>query len=431
MGQTPTDASVTGTPTALAVDTDRVLLEFPDGKGARLLITESGALGIDVGGHVVVRPVEVWHALALSAQSPPNEPAPARSPDRTPPKDIECTAEKYQSWYCQWPMCQCEKKQEPPNEPAELPAHWNVMEGRTLWHIETDIGDPSGAGRAICSLPKSMKAEAHLIVDAVNALKASKEASATETARPDDPLLCSACGNPLPEGGCNLKSRCNAAAQVNVAAPVIDVATMKESHRTTYWVRIAVGDRELTPSYSAIKGRSEYEAASWRWLLLDEPKPDITTFDDTPAAAATPAPEPVAPALQRIFDFIMAGDAPHWPSLPQTDLASRYYVSLCDLIANEYDAALTSPAPEPVRWMWNAGGEFFRTTRPTSVPHQWTPLYTHPPEVREALRLLKNAMERMDRARNVLTDGKPRQDCNWGMLDTSDLRAALSKGDAK
>ena len=65
---------MTGTPTAPAVDTDRVLLEFPDGKGARLLITESGALGIDVGGHVVVRPVEVWHALALSAQSPPGTP---------------------------------------------------------------------------------------------------------------------------------------------------------------------------------------------------------------------------------------------------------------------------------------------------------------------------------------------------------------------
>lgn len=37
-----------------------------------------------------------------------------------------------------------------------------------------------------------------------------------------------------------------------------------------------------------------------------------------------------------------------------------------------------------------------------------------------------DALDRMDRARNILTDGNPRPDCNWGMLDTSDLRAALS-----
>jgi hypothetical protein len=38
--------------------------------------------------------------------------------------------------------------------------------------------------------------------------------------------------------------------------------------------------------------------------------------------------------------------------------------------------------------------------------------------------LLARAIERMDRARNILTDGNPRPECNWGMLDTSDLKAA-------
>lgn len=36
------------------------------------------------------------------------------------------------------------------------------------------------------------------------------------------------------------------------------------------------------------------------------------------------------------------------------------------------------------------------------------------------------ALERMDRARNILTSGNPTPTCNWGMLDTSDLRALLS-----
>lgn len=41
--------------------------------------------------------------------------------------------------------------------------------------------------------------------------------------------------------------------------------------------------------------------------------------------------------------------------------------------------------------------------------------------------LLREALERMDRARNILTKGKPTPDCNWGMLDTTSLRAALAQ----
>jgi len=39
---------------------------------------------------------------------------------------------------------------------------------------------------------------------------------------------------------------------------------------------------------------------------------------------------------------------------------------------------------------------------------------------------LRGAIERMDRARSILTGGKPSPECNWGMLDTSDLVGALS-----
>ena len=37
--------------------------------------------------------------------------------------------------------------------------------------------------------------------------------------------------------------------------------------------------------------------------------------------------------------------------------------------------------------------------------------------------LLAACLERMDRARRILADGNPRPECNWGMLDTSDIRA--------
>lgn len=42
----------------------------------------------------------------------------------------------------------------------------------------------------------------------------------------------------------------------------------------------------------------------------------------------------------------------------------------------------------------------------------------------EAQGKLNNAIERMDRARHILTDGNPRPDCMWAMLDTADLNAA-------
>jgi hypothetical protein len=39
---------------------------------------------------------------------------------------------------------------------------------------------------------------------------------------------------------------------------------------------------------------------------------------------------------------------------------------------------------------------------------------------------LRDLADRADRARSILTDGKPTPSCNWGMLDTTVARAALS-----
>jgi len=46
-------------------------------------------------------------------------------------------------------------------------------------------------------------------------------------------------------------------------------------------------------------------------------------------------------ALERLRDLIHEGNAPHWPGLPQIDLASRWYVILCDAIMGEYERAAT------------------------------------------------------------------------------------------
>ncbi len=46
--------------------------------------------------------------------------------------------------------------------------------------------------------------------------------------------------------------------------------------------------------------------------------------------------------------------------------------------------------------------------------------------LREAL---VGACTRMERARDILTDSNPRPECNWGLLDTKALRAALAQPD--
>ena len=50
---------------------------------------------------------------------------------------------------------------------------------------------------------------------------------------------------------------------------------------------------------------------------------------------------------------------------------------------------------------------------------------------RELLEALKDAAARMSTARNLLTDGNPRPECNWGMLNASDLYAAIAKAAAE
>lgn len=83
-------------------------------------------------------------------------------------------------------------------------------------------------------------------------------------------------------------------------------------------------------------------------------------------------------------------------------------------------------AQEPVAWVDDDLEIHFGRTHPDFSGNNWKPLYTTPPTAQAAMlrAALAKAIERMDRARGILTNDNPRPECNWGMLDTSDLRAA-------
>jgi len=66
-----------------AMNTDRELWREPPGDyyANSIHLTEKGGIGINVGGHVIVRTLEQWHA----ALNQPNERALAAPPSETPP----------------------------------------------------------------------------------------------------------------------------------------------------------------------------------------------------------------------------------------------------------------------------------------------------------------------------------------------------------
>ena len=92
---------------------------------------------------------------------------------------------------------------------------------------------------------------------------------------------------------------------------------------------------------------------------------------------------------------------------------------------------------EPVAWM-NGNLEYddlvtnadknnmFHANYAFYQKHLTIPLFTAPPQPQTVADALEMALNRMDRARNILTNGKPSRECNWGMLDTSDIRNLIT-----
>ena len=127
-------------------------------------------------------------------------------------------------------------------------------------------------------------------------------------------------------------------------------------------------------------------------------------------------------------------------------LTDEDYVALSRGFAvNKYQARAIEQAilnkqaekAQPVAWVWRSREPEWYPTKwhagaepPVSLVSRaleigWEPLYAHPPTPSALLEAAEKAADCMDRARNVLTQGSPRPECNWGMLDTADFRAAI------
>jgi hypothetical protein len=77
---------------------------------------------------------------------------------------------------------------------------------------------------------------------------------------------------------------------------VCDVLTLQHSSGfPDHFTRIKRGDRYLTVHMSKIKGRCEYHAAEFDWLLSGAAKPDILAFDDTEPEGLSDYRKSVAP----------------------------------------------------------------------------------------------------------------------------------------
>lgn len=125
------------------------------------------------------------------------------------------------------------------------------------------------------------------------------------------------------------------------------VATSKESCDAgpKYWVTIERDGKTITPYHTFIRGRADYEVASWDHLLNGAPEPDILAYD-TDAPTTPPAAQVAAPGMAGEFvlrvpwgSWRADGVWQHNPLLQMSEAAQR-----AENIANGYLPA-THPTP--------------------------------------------------------------------------------------
>lgn len=75
--------------------------------------------------------------------------------------------------------------------------------------------------------------------------------------------------------------------------PIVTVLEMKTSAGSDHYVQVKCGTRSLTPYMSKIKGRAEYSAAEFEWLLNGGEKPRLGDWLDRTAEPALPKPAEV------------------------------------------------------------------------------------------------------------------------------------------
>ena len=74
-------------------------------------------------------------------------------------------------------------------KPKFTPGPWDIMQGRSLLHVETRHDNPAGGGQPICSLPLSHAGDATLIMAAPELLAALKRATAELEALASEPCI--------------------------------------------------------------------------------------------------------------------------------------------------------------------------------------------------------------------------------------------------
>ena len=85
-----------------AVNTDREIWRLSDGDSYidRIFVTEGGGIGIDCGGHVIVKPVREWHRLADQPAQATGEPVAWRWRNRYPSRpDMDATVVARNEWH--------------------------------------------------------------------------------------------------------------------------------------------------------------------------------------------------------------------------------------------------------------------------------------------------------------------------------------------
>lgn len=97
--------------------------------------------------------------------------------------------------------------------------------------------------------------------------------------------------------------------------PVVSVKEYKKHKAPSDWfTSVVVADRELTPYKSDIKGRAEYEAAEWYWLLNGGPKPEMGEWLERTRDTSQDVilPDPNAPCARGPADAVAPGPkGPH------------------------------------------------------------------------------------------------------------------------
>jgi len=90
--------------------------------------------------------------------------------------------------------------------------------------------------------------------------------------------------------------------------------------------------RRMVEITTTVRYEQEWDAIPELWLRCANERDELRTKLEQ----LTVQQSQEEGGLERLHDLIHEGNAPHWPNLPRVDMASRWYVRVCDAIESEY-----------------------------------------------------------------------------------------------